>query len=126
MATTDEMRRLAEHDVVYLSRRLSGASYGGIGMGGSGKTEVIQGRLRQALTGERVFNVSGQNGVVGLVLGQESGWAWSETPAQGIRLQIMSWIIQAQIVDPTTNATTPLQVSEEILLTTAIPSEFAE
>jgi hypothetical protein len=125
MATSDEMRRLAEHDVVYLSKRLSGGAMGGM-MGLPGKAEVIQGRLRQALTGDWVFNVSGQNGIVGLVLGQESGWTWSETPAQGIRLQIMSWIIQAQIVDPTTNMLTPLHILEEILLTTTIPSEFAE
>ncbi len=119
------MRRLAEHDVIYLSRRLSGTAFG-MGIGGSGKTEVIQGRLRQALTGDWVFNVSGQNGVVGWVLGQESGWGWSETPAQGIQVQITSWIISAQIPDPATNMPQPLQISEEILLTTAIPSEFTE
>jgi hypothetical protein len=126
MATTDQMRRLADENVIYLSRRLSGGgAMAGLGVGGPGKTEVIQGRLRQALTGDWVFNVSGQNGVVGLVLGQESGWAWSETPAQGIRLQITSSIIQAQIVDAM-GTTTPIVLSEEILLTTVIPSEFTE
>jgi hypothetical protein len=80
MASADEMRRLADEDVVYLSRWLSAPELGGVGGVGSfgnGKTEVIQGRLRQALTGDWVFNVSGPNGVVGLVLGQESGWGWS-------------------------------------------------
>jgi hypothetical protein len=126
MATSDEMRRLANHDVIYLSKRLSGGAMGGM-MGGIGKTEVIQGRVRQALTGDWVFNVSGQNGVVGLVLGQESGWGWSETPAQGIRLQITSFIVPAtQIIDPNNGTITYLQLSEEILLTTAIPSEFTE
>jgi hypothetical protein len=126
MATSDEMRRLAEHDVIYLSRRVTGGAMGGM-MGVPGKTEVIQGRLRQALTGDWVFNVSGQNGVVGLVLGQESGWGWSETPAEGIRLQINSFIIPpTPIVDPTNMTTAFVQMSEEILLTTAIPSEFTE
>jgi len=78
---------------------------------------VFRGRLRQALNGDWVFNAStGQNGVVGFLLGGVGNWSSSESPATG--LQITMTFLVLQPVGPVLN--------EVIVLTTVILSEFTE
>ena len=109
MAVIDDLNRLAAQDVVYLSRNLSGP--------GLSASQVYRGRLRQALLGDWVFNAStGQNGVVGLMLGGVTpNWTSGETPVGGIRVIITTTIIAG---NPPLN--------EIINLTTLIPTDFTE
>jgi hypothetical protein len=84
---------------------------------GHGPTEVFRGRLRQALSGDWVFNAStGQNGVVGFMLGSVgSNWNSSESPATGLQITITFQLA----------ATAPNPINEVIVLTSVIPTDFA-
>jgi hypothetical protein len=108
MAVSDDLRRLAAEDVVYLSR-----------ITGSGPSEVFRGRLRQALDGSWVFNASmGQNGVVGFNLGQAgSPWSSFESPATGVQVSISYNVYSPPGFMP---------LLENIFLTTVIPAAFSE
>lgn len=77
----------------------------------------VQGRLRQALSGDWVFNAStGQNGVVGFMLGSVgSNWNSSESPATGLQITITFQLA----------ATAPNPINEVIVLTSVIPTDFA-
>jgi hypothetical protein len=125
MAVSDDLNRLAAEDVVYLTRTYPSTT--GFQRGAS--TEVFRGRLRQALNGDWVFNAStGQNGVVGFVLGSVgTSWNSSESPATGIQVTIRSDVILALLPLglaplPPTN---PI-LEEVIVLTTVIPSVFTD
>jgi hypothetical protein len=112
MALIDDLNRLAAQDVVYLSRTLL-----------NGPTEVLRGRLRQALNGNWVFNAStGQNGAVGFDLGPAGAggnqWSSSESPAGGIQVFI------SYSPPPPMGGGPPF--TENILLTTLIPQDFAD
>lgn len=106
MALNDDLSRLAAQDVVYLTRCILSDSL----------KEVFRGRLRQALNGNWVYNAStGQNGAVGFDLGPTGGsWSSSESPSTGIQISISYPAGQV----PATG--------ETILLTTVIPSDFAD
>jgi hypothetical protein len=109
MAVSDDMNRLAAQDVVYLKRYMAG-----------GVAEVFRGRLRQALNGEWVFNAStGQNGVVGFILGysQQQSWTSSESPSGGIQVSLSLPVYSAPNLSP---------LVEYTVLTTVIPLEFTE
>src|SRR5438093_13655959 len=107
MAVADDLNKLAAEDVVYLSRTLRTMSHS--------STEVFRGRLRQALNGDWVFNAStGQNGVVGFLLGGVGNWSSSESPATG--LQITMTFLLLQRVGPV--------LDEVIVMTTVRPSAF--
>jgi hypothetical protein len=109
MALPDDLNKLAAQDVVYLTRRIMGL----------GLTEVFRGRLRQALSGNWVFNAStGQNGVVGFVLGNvgQNLWNSAETPAGGIQI-----VITFQLA-PVAGVT----IIEVINLTSVIPTDFTD
>jgi hypothetical protein len=109
MAVSDDLNRLAAQDVVYLRRYMAG-----------GVAEVFRGRLRQALNGEWVFNAfTGQNGVVGFILGlpQSQTWTSSESPSSGIQVTISLPVYSAPNLSP---------LVEYIVLTTVIPPEFTE
>src|SRR5439155_17076096 len=100
-----------------ISTSAPGAGVPAAGFGATGSTEVFRGRLRQALNGDWVFNAStGQNGVVGFLLGGVGNWSSSESPATG--LQITMTFLVLQPVGPVLN--------EVIVLTTVILSEFTE
>ena len=88
MAVSDDLNRLAAQDVVYLSRCIQGGQ-------NSTSKQVFRGRLRQALTGNWVFNASiGQNGVVGFDLGMATEiWGSGESPAAGIQVNISTPIL---------------------------------
>ena len=107
MAVIDDVNRLAAQDVVYLAR-LSG-----------GVVEVFRGRLRQSLNGAWVFNAStGQNGVLGFVLGGvSSNWTSSEFPDSGLTIVINLILLSAPKL-PT--------LTEQISLTSVIPGAFTE
>jgi hypothetical protein len=110
MALSDDLNRLAAQDIVYLTNSVPG-----------GASEVYRGRLRQALSGNWVFNTStGQNGVVGFDLGQVGGmWSSSESPATGIQVSI------PYMGPPQGPGMGPMPISN-ILLTTLIPQDFAD
>jgi hypothetical protein len=120
MALTDDLNKLAAQDVIYLTRSFSAAT----GPAHS-STEVFRGRLRQALNGDWVFNAStGQNGVVGFVLGSvgQNSWTSSESPATGLQITIASLLFSA--AGGVTSL--PVVFNELIVLTTLIPTDFAD
>lgn len=109
----DDLQKLAAEDVVYLSKTLTPA----IGSPAEVSTEVFRRRLRQALSGEWVFNAStGQNGAIGVILGQVETWSASssESPVTGIVVTLQKLIGGGS------------GTVERIDLTTLIPSEFAD
>jgi hypothetical protein len=110
MAVSDDLNRLAAQDIVYLSRFIQGGQ-------NSASKQVFRGRLRQALSGNWVFNASiGQNGVVGFDLGPATEiWGSGESPAAGIQVNISTPILPSN--PPFT---------EMITLTTLIPTDFTE
>jgi hypothetical protein len=119
MAVSDDLNKLAALDVVYLTRTLSGSG-GGMPVS-QASTQVFRGRLRQALNGDWVFNAStGQNGVVGFVLGGVNpSWTSSESPSAGIQVTMMFQMIQP-------GPALPLILNEVIVVTSLIPPDFTE
>lgn len=114
MAVPDDLNRLAAQDVVYLTKRFASG----------GVTEVFRGRVRQALSGNWVFNAStGQNGVIGFILGfPNQNWSSSESPGSGL---------QVTIVVPAFGVFIPQQQQQQtledfIVLTTVIPPDFTD
>ena len=122
MALTDDLNRLAAQDVVYLTRTFFP---GVVGMNGAtpGSTEVLRGRLRQALDGNWVFNAStGQNGVVGFMLGSvNQNWNSFESPASGLQVTITFSVCVVFVPGQQ-----PQWMTEVIVLTTLIPTDFAD
>jgi hypothetical protein len=118
LALTDDLNRLAAQDVVYLTRTFSAMP-----TQTHGSTEVFAGRLRQALNGDWVFNAStGQNGVVGFMLGgvNQNSWTSAESSASGLQ-------VTATINAVVGIAGAVLQtLAEVIVLTNVIPTDFAE
>ena len=117
MAVVDDLRRLAAEDVVYLTRLLVNP-YAEVG---AGATEVLRGRVRQALSGNWVFNAfAGQNGTVGIELGSvQNSWSSAESPAAGIQVRIPYTVIN--FVGPGVQ----IELTELVGLTTVIPEDFA-
>ena len=120
MALTDDLHKLAAQDVVYLTRTFSQPD-----RGPSGPTQVFRGRLREALNGEWVFNAStGQNGVVGFMLGSADPLTWrsDESPATGLQVTITFMLTGGM------GPMGPMQgtFNELIVLTTLIPTDFAD
>jgi hypothetical protein len=76
-------------------------------------SETYQGRLRQALDAEWVFvTATGQNGVVGINLGQTNdGWTSTDSPAQGLT-------VHAEFNEGTS--------FESVMLSSRIPAEFTD
>jgi len=127
MAVIDDMKKLQDEDVVYLTRRFTGASGGpptSFGIAASGtSTEVWRGRVRQALSGDWIFNAfTGQNGVVGFVLGSVTNeWSSSESPAEGINITISTMLVPVAAPRP---GIEPL--FHILTLTSVIPPAFAD
>jgi hypothetical protein len=119
MAVIDDVGNLAAQDVVYLSRTFRGDN-----VMTSGSTEVFRGRLRQALSGDWVFNAStGQNGVVGFVLGGvDNTWTSNESPAAGIQVTITRPVLTIMAAPPMASQ----DFLEQITLTSIIPPDFAD
>jgi hypothetical protein len=115
MAVIDDLNRLAQQDVAYLTRILIG-SRGGEDF--PGKTIIFRGRLRQALNGNWVFNTStGQNGVAGIILGPvQDNWSSSESPAVGLQITVTT------LMPPQG----PVVIDETITLTSVIPQDLAD
>lgn len=114
MAVADDLRKLAAEDVVYFTKTYATT-------GARPPTEVLRGRVRQAVNGEWIFVASvGVNGVVGVVLGTVSEtWGSFESPVQGLNVTIST-----QLVAPFVQA--PNGLTELITLTTLIPADFAD
>ena len=112
MALTDDLNKLAAQDVVYITRRVGG-----------GSAEVFRGRVRQALSGNWVFNAStGQNGVVGFILGfPNQNWNSGESPSTGLQVTISQQVFAVFI--PNQQQQT---LNEFIILTTLIPTDFTD
>jgi hypothetical protein len=110
MAVIDDLKQLAAEDVVYLTRRVTSP------LGAGSSTEVYRGRVRQALSGDWVFNAStGQNGAVGFILGGVGlSWTSTESPAAGIQVTITNVLM----MQPPLN--------ETVILTSVIPGDFAD
>ncbi len=90
-----------------------------------GSTEVFRGRLRQALNGNWVFNAStGQNGVVGFMLGSSvnATWSSSESPASGLQVTIPL----AMNLGSFTSVGMAGSLNEVIVLTNVIPTDFTD
>lgn len=111
MAVVDDLKRLADLDVVYLTQSF-------VAFEGWPRV-VYRGRLRQSLGGEWLFFAStDQNGVLGFGLGLPTGtWSSSETPRTGIRVNAMFPFS----VQPPTGI---LNVCIE--LSSVFPAEFAD
>jgi hypothetical protein len=122
MAVFDDLRRLAELDVVYLTKVIKGNT--------QGSTTIFRGRLREALNGSWIFNTGiNQNGVAGIDLGvQQDSWLSSETPSQGLIVSINIPIIIPLVVPIPNVGDIVLQVnfSEEIELRSVIPDNLAD
>jgi hypothetical protein len=128
MAVIDDLNKLAAQDVVYLTRTLS---VGAGGMG-NGSTEVFRGRLREALNGDWVFHAStGQNGAVGFILGGvgQNSWSSSESPAAGLQITVtfqLSITLMGGMGMPGMGGPMQGMMNEVIVLTTLIPTDFAD
>lgn len=84
MAVEDDVRRLAAEDVLYLSLYFVGSA-----IEQQPPAVVYRGRLRQALSGNWIFDPStGTNGVAGVALGPvlATTWGSSESPATGLQV----------------------------------------
>jgi hypothetical protein len=116
MAVPDDLRQLAQEDVVYLTRFLVGVN--------SGSTAIYRGRLHQALSGNWVLNTStGQNGVIGIDLGQPGGnWSSADTPVGGLQITI-SYLLIPQ--GPVPVGGSPA-LNEMITLMSVIPADLAD
>ena len=122
MAVNDDLNRLAQMAVVYLTRQLTGQD--------SASTVVYRGRLHQATSGNWVFNTSvGTNGVAGLILGPESSGTWESFEGQpGGLVVTATFMLNAggTVVD---NAGLPIpgqRVVESITVREVIPPDLAE
>src|SRR5260370_18260148 len=126
MALNDDLNRLAAQDVVYLTRTSSAP-----GVAATGSTQVFRGRLRQALNGDWVFNAStGQNGVVGFILGGvgQNSWNSSESPAAALQITItfaFSIMLMGGIGGPM-GGLMQGTMNEVIVLTTLILPDFPD
>ena len=122
MAVNDDLNRLAQDAVVYLTQQLTGQS--------SGSMVVYRGRLHQALTGNWVFNTSvGTNGVAAIILGPESGtWNSNDGPAGGIVVTVnFAFATFGGGLDVRGNPLPPgQQIVETVTLTDVIPADLAE
>jgi hypothetical protein len=112
MALADDLNQLAQQDVAYLTRTLTG--------GTTSSSIIFRGRLHQSLNGNWVFNTSvGQNGVIGIDLGpMAGGWSSYDTPAGGLQVVIPNVIISG--------TATQEPVVEQITLTNVIPQDLAD
>ena len=83
MAVQDDLRRLSEMDSIYLGATLYSYPAGSV-------TSWYKGRLQQANDGHWIFrSISLDGTVVGFQLGPtDQGWPSSETPADGIKVEI--------------------------------------
>ena len=109
MALPDDLNRLAQQDVAYLTTGLSGVH--------PGSTTIYRGRLHQALSGNWIFNTStGQNGAAGINLGVPTdNWSSDDTPAGGLSITIVNTILFP-----------PTRVTETIMLMNVIPADLAD
>ena len=128
MAVADDLNRLTQDAVVYLTQQLTGNSLYGQepGMLNPGSKVVYRGRLRQAINGNWVFNTSlGTNGVSGVVLDPNQGaWNTNDTPG-GIEVTAVYGIFHGGPPDPNAGGVVPGLV-ETITLSDVIPPELAE
>lgn len=115
MAVLDDLRQLAQQDVVYLIRFLSGSE-------GTGSTEIFRGRLHEALDGSWIFNTSTalvENGVAGFNLGpQLDSWSSTESPSEGLEIAITNELINVS------GAGSPVSIFEEFRLLSVIPNDL--
>jgi len=123
MAVNDDLDRLTQDAVVYLTRQLVGH--------GQGSTVVYRGRVHQAESGNWVFNTSvGTNGVAGIILGRpDTAGSWESANGEPLGTVVtITYILDAgaPVVD---NAGLPVpgqQITEAITLTDVIPPDLAE
>ena len=111
MALPDDLKQLAQQDVIYLTTIIQ--VDGALPL----PTTVYRGRLHQALSGNWVFNTStGQNGVAGIDLGpQTPEWSSAETPAGGLQVTITYAMLK-----------TPTAAVNRVTLTNVIPTDLAD
>jgi hypothetical protein len=109
MAVADDLQKLAALDVCYLS-----ATWVTIP-----PVMLLQGRLRETVTGDWVFSTSlGQSGVVGFDLGAPTAaWTSSESPATGLQV-IANYILPSASTGP------PLQ--SVLILSSVLSPIFSE
>ena len=123
MALLDDLQGLAAEDVVYLSRSIQ--DVGGPTSGG-GISSVYRGRLRQGTDGGWVFSTfTGQNGLVGFVLGQPGqNGDWNSTPTTSGNATVSITSHLTGFTDPQNGIFVQLQ--ESILLSEVIPAAFVQ
>jgi len=95
MAVADDLKQLSAEEVLYLTLTRWAVPPPDLNLGqgvmlAQGPMVVYRGRLRQALSGNWVFDTSvGTNGVTALLLGAVAGtWASTDTPAGGLHVTI--------------------------------------
>ena len=117
MAVLDDLRQLAQQDVVYLTRFLSGSQ-------GTGLTEIFRGRLHEALDGSWIFNTtttSVENGVAGINLGlQQVSWSSTENPSEGLVIAITNELFNVNVQ----GVASPVSIFEEFRLLSVIPDDL--
>ena len=120
MALSDDLKTLADEDVLYLTWTLSPVVEESLpNPGPPPPVLVYRGRLRQAISGNWIFDSStGASGATGLVLGTENiSWTSAESPASGLQVTI-AWPLDA----PTGVELTMQQV---VVIGTVIPADLA-
>jgi hypothetical protein len=117
MAVLDDLRQLAQQDVVYLTRFLSGSQ-------GTGRPEIFRGRLHEALGGSWIFNTTTapvENGVAGINLGpQQDSWSSTEFPSEGLVIAITIVLFEVNVQ----GVGSPVSIFEEFRLLSVIPGEL--
>lgn len=120
MALSDDLKTLADEDVLYLTWTLSPVVEESLpNPGPPSPVLVYRGRLRQAISGNWIFDSStGASGATGLLLGTENiSWTSAESPASGLQVTI-AWPLDA----PTGVELTMQQV---VVIGTVIPADLA-
>jgi hypothetical protein len=120
MALNDDLKTLANQDVLYLTWTLTPVVETSLpDPGPLPPLLVYRGRLRQAISGNWIFDSStGVSGAIGLLLGAENiSWLSSESPAAGLQLTI-SW----PLATPAGVESTMQQV---VVISTVIPADLA-
>lgn len=120
MAVSDDLKTLADQDVLYLTWTLTPVVEESLpNPGPPPPILVYRGRLRQAISGNWIFDSStGASGATGLLLGQENiSWVSSESPASGLEVTI-AW----ELATPAGVEATMQQV---VIIGTVIPADLA-
>ncbi len=120
MALNDDLKTLADEDVLYLTWTLNPVVEESLpDPGPPSPVLVYRGRLRQAISGNWIFDSStGASGAAGLLLGTENiSWTSAESPASGLQVTIVWPLATPEGVEIT--------MQQVVVIGTVIPADLA-